>query len=66
MFPKTQKSATTQAGGPYGGLWAGLCVSECLEENKQQTTSVVPGSIEMVELPQCGDSFFSLSFLMGG
>jgi hypothetical protein len=46
---------------------AGMCVSECLEENKQQTTGVVwPGSIEMVELPQCGVSFsFLFPFLMG-
>jgi hypothetical protein len=50
----------------YGGLLAGICVSECLE-NKQQTTGVVwPGSIEVVELPQCGDSFSFLFFLFGG
>lgn len=51
----------------YGGcFWAGICVSECLE-NKQQTTGVVwPGSIEMVELPQCGDSFSFLFFLSDG
>lgn len=64
MLP-SPKVSHGQAGGPLWGLFLGwdICFSECLEE---QATDYRPGSIEMVELPQCGGSFSFLFFLSDG